>query len=140
METLTLNEAAKLCGRAKSTLSKALKSGKLSYISRDENTGAYSIDPAEVLRVYPEQPVNRSRDRIPTPIETRETVIQDSVLQAKVEVMEQRFADAEKTIEDLRRRLDESTEQERKLMNQLTDQRQTTPEPQKKRFFGLFGG
>ena len=48
---LTLNQAAKECGRAKSTLSKAIKSGKLSAERGDK--GAFLIDPSELHRVFP---------------------------------------------------------------------------------------
>jgi hypothetical protein len=48
---LSLGKAAKEAGVAKSTISKALSSGKLSY--REKNSDAYKIDPAELFRVYP---------------------------------------------------------------------------------------
>ena len=48
---LSLGKAAKEAGVAKSTISKALSSGKLSY--REKNSDGYQIDPAEVFRVYP---------------------------------------------------------------------------------------
>jgi hypothetical protein len=48
---LTLGQAAKEAGVAKSTISKALASGKLSY--REKNSDGYKIDPAELFRVYP---------------------------------------------------------------------------------------
>ncbi len=48
--TLTLGQAAKLCGVPKSTIARAVKSGRLSA-SRDD-LGQYSIDPAELHRVY----------------------------------------------------------------------------------------
>jgi hypothetical protein len=48
---LTLGQAAKEAGVAKSTISKALSSGKLSY--REKNSDGYKIDPAELFRVYP---------------------------------------------------------------------------------------
>jgi hypothetical protein len=50
---LTLGKAAKEAGVAKSTISKALASGKLSY--REKNSDGYKIDPAELFRVYPKQ-------------------------------------------------------------------------------------
>lgn len=50
---LTLGQAAKEAGVAKSTISKALASGKLSY--REKNPEGYKIDPAELFRVYPKQ-------------------------------------------------------------------------------------
>ncbi|HTV33453.1 MAG TPA: hypothetical protein VME69_10205 [Methylocella sp.] len=48
---LTLGQAAKEAGVAKSTISKALASGKLSY--REKSSEGYKIDPAELFRVYP---------------------------------------------------------------------------------------
>ncbi len=50
---LTLGQAAREAGVAKSTISKALASGKLSY--REKNSDGYKIDPAELFRVYPKQ-------------------------------------------------------------------------------------
>ncbi|MGC2224903.1 MAG: hypothetical protein WA624_22345, partial [Methylocella sp.] len=48
---LSRGKAAKEAGVAKSTISKALSSGKLSY--REKNPDGYKIDPAELFRVYP---------------------------------------------------------------------------------------
>jgi len=48
---LTLGQAAKETGLAKSAISRAIKSGRLSAV-RQEN-GNFSIDPAELFRVYP---------------------------------------------------------------------------------------
>ena len=48
---LSLNQAAKHAGIAKSTLSKAIKTGKLSA-EKDQN-GRYRIEPSELYRVYP---------------------------------------------------------------------------------------
>ena len=48
---LTLNQAAKEVGKAKSTLSKAIKSGKLSAALQED--GSYRIDASELFRVFP---------------------------------------------------------------------------------------
>jgi hypothetical protein len=48
---LTLRQAAQLTGKSKSTLTRAIKSGRLSA-SRDAE-GMYAIDPAELARAYP---------------------------------------------------------------------------------------
>ena len=47
---LSLGQAAKETGMDKSTISRAIKSGKLSA-TRKEN-GGYEIDPAELFRVF----------------------------------------------------------------------------------------
>lgn len=47
----TLSEAAKATGKSKTTIHRALKSGKVSASKTD--SGAYSIEPAELHRVFP---------------------------------------------------------------------------------------
>ena len=48
---LTLRQAAELTGKSKSTLTRAIKSGRLSASRSGE--GMYAIDPAELARAYP---------------------------------------------------------------------------------------
>jgi hypothetical protein len=48
---LTLGQAAKETGQSKSTIFKALESGKLSYV--EKTSVGYKIDPAELFRVFP---------------------------------------------------------------------------------------
>jgi len=55
---LTLGEAARLCGVPKSTISRAVKSGRLS--AGRSNDGSYAIDPAELSRVYEFKPPDTS--------------------------------------------------------------------------------
>lgn len=47
----TLGHAARAAGRWKTTLNRAIKTGKLSAVRSEE--GSYTIDPAELQRVYP---------------------------------------------------------------------------------------
>lgn len=53
----SLNEAAIECGRAKSTISKAIARGDLSAknISNNPKLKVYEIDPAELFRVFPKK-------------------------------------------------------------------------------------
>jgi excisionase family DNA binding protein len=51
MPGLSLREAAQQAGTSKSTILRAIQSGRLSAARTDE--GGYSIDPAELCRVYP---------------------------------------------------------------------------------------
>ena len=46
----TLNEAAKAVGKSKTTIHRAIKSGKISASKLD--SGAYSIEPSELHRVF----------------------------------------------------------------------------------------
>lgn len=48
---LSLGEAARHTGLAKTTIHRAIKSGKISAQKNDD--GSYSIDPAELFRAYP---------------------------------------------------------------------------------------
>ena len=89
---ITLNDAAKQSGRAKSTISKALKSGKLSYVSRDKDTGAYEIDPAELSRVFPPKQETAKGDQK----ETLRNPTENSILKVKLEVADQRYEEAQK--------------------------------------------
>jgi hypothetical protein len=50
MPMLTLGQAARLTGFGKTTLTRAIKAGRLSANRRDD--GSYEIDPAELTRVY----------------------------------------------------------------------------------------
>jgi excisionase family DNA binding protein len=54
MALVTLGEASRLVGVGKTTLSRAIKAGRLSASRTD--TGSYEIDPAELHRVYPFKP------------------------------------------------------------------------------------
>ena len=51
MAELTLGQAARLCGRGKTTLTRAIRSGRLSASRRDD--GGYLINVAELERVFP---------------------------------------------------------------------------------------
>jgi len=133
---ISLNEAAKLTGRAKSTISKALKTGKMSYVSKDAKTGAYEIDPAEAERVFPsKQETTKSYQSKNT-----EYPVGNSILQVKLEAMEHRFTDAQNTIEDLRTRLDAESVERRQLTAMLTDQREKPVKPSKRNFWSRLMG
>lgn len=130
---ISLNEAAQRSGRAKSTISKALKSGKMSYVSKDADTGAYEIDPAEVDRVFPPKPKTANGNQK----ETSRNPTENSILQVKLELADQRYEEAQKIIEDLRADRDAWKHQATAL---IEDRRTPTPEEQPKGFFKrLFG-
>lgn len=132
---LSAGEAAKLVGKSVPTITRAIKSGKLSATPRKPR--GWDIDPSELFRVFPA--VTGETNAKSNKLE-RETAIKDSMLQAKLEVMEQRFDDAQATINDLRTRLDAESAERRQLTAQITDQRQNAPEPPRRRLFGLLRG
>lgn len=124
--TLSASQAAKQVGKSVPTITRAIKSGKLSAEPRDG--GGWIIDPAELFRVWPA--ISNVSDATPTKLRN-ETPNETKVLQARLEVTEQRFDDAQRTIEDLRARLDAETTERRQLTAQITDQRDNAPEPRK---------
>lgn len=133
---ISLNEAAKITGKAKSTISKALKSGKMSYVSKDAKTGTYEIDPAEADRVFPKNrklPNSYQSENASNPTES-------NVLEVKLHSLEQRFSDAEKTIEDLRNRLDKSETARERQDVLLADMRKTKPDTSRRSLWARLKG
>lgn len=130
--SVTAGEAAKLVGKSVPTITRAIKSGKLSAKSR--NPKGWIIEKSELFRAF--DPVKNETNSNTSMLE-RETSHNDSVLQVKLEVMEQRLSDALAAVEDYRTRLDAESAERRQLTAQLTDQRQQ-PEPPRKKFLGLF--
>ena len=119
----TAGTAAKAVGKTKSTITKAIASGKLSAIKNDN--GAWEIDASELYRVYP-----------PTPLETVEIEQNDTLKEMgenskEIETLERLLKAAEEQIYDLKTDRDEWRKQANQLL--LTDT--STP---RKRIFGIF--
>ena len=113
----TLGEAAKATGKAKTTIQRAIKSGRISASKTD--AGAYSIDPSELHRVFPAtvaQPAEWNGAQ--PPVNASETA--PEVLRVKIEMLEQQLRREEETTDDLRKRLDRA---ENRIIA-LTDQRE----------------
>lgn len=91
---LTLNKAAQTCGRSKATLLDAIRAGRLSA-PKDER-GRYTIDPAELHRVFPfqipDQSKNRSPEPKPTTLENHPTT---QALEREVDLLREMLAKAE---------------------------------------------
>ena len=89
--------------------------------------GVYQIDPAELNRVYPFN-VDGNRDRTPkTPEETHDEGPSVRELQARLEAAQERLADKETLITDLREDRDRWRQQATAL---LADQRAAPPPDQ----------
>ena len=69
MPKLSLSQAAKLTGKSKSTINRAIKSGKISATRHED--GTYSIDPAELARAFDLEPLEGARRRDADPDGTR---------------------------------------------------------------------
>lgn len=72
MSFLTLSQAARVTSKSKSTLNRAIKTGRLSAIRNED--GTFSIDPSELARVFPKNdkehqesaPQERQEERLGT--------------------------------------------------------------------------
>jgi hypothetical protein len=120
----TLGEAAKATGKSKATISKAIKSGRVS--ARKDETGTFHIDPSELHRVYPPT-VSRELKETPENSGIDGTIRE---LQARLEAAHERLSDKETVIADLREDRDRWRQQATAL---LTDNR---PQSFFKRLFG----
>lgn len=127
---LSASQAAQAVGKSVPTITRAIKSGKLSAERLPQ--GGYAIDPAELHRVWPA--VNRKDDTLGY-ILGRETHHETSVLEAEIEALRTKIADIEaererersqlsETVDDLRRRLDAESAERRALTAQITVHRE----------------
>lgn len=135
---VSLAQAAGATSRSRSTILRTIRAGKLSA-ERDALSGAWSIDMAELARVFPAA-TNSGQDghgngHADDRMRTGETDTPATLLAAA----EARLADAQDQIADLRRRLDEERAERRQTADRLaaaqeriaallTDQR-VKPEP-----------
>ena len=96
---LTIGQAAKETGRSKSTISRAIKTGR---ISAKRNGDRYEIDPAELFRVYPPATVaqpdqsNDTQPPSPTP---------DPATETELRMLREMLERERETVTDLRERL-----------------------------------
>jgi excisionase family DNA binding protein len=115
----TLGQAAKMVGRSKPTIARAIRSGRLSA-SRTQ-TGAFAIDESELHRVFQVSGNGAGSMLRAVPGET------DGTIQATLRVERDRLLaereDLRETIRDLRHRLDSEIEERRRLLALLTDRR-----------------
>jgi hypothetical protein len=144
MASIGLSEAARLTGKPRSTIHRAMKDGCLSYTVGPD--GARLIDPAELERVYPLQAdSNTATDALSVSrnkLQHLDLVAELAAERARVEGLEARLTDAQDQIADLRQQRDREAvervrtqtqlaEAQAKLTALLTDQRQPIPAPTK---------
>lgn len=135
----TLTAAAKEAGVSKGTISKALKSGRLSGDRQED--GSFQIDASELFRVFPRKPVEtqsgtagKQPETVQRPIEAAgersEVPTEMAVLRVELEAARaalrqeredraQERETARETVDDLRRRLDTEQEERRALQRLL---------------------
>jgi len=137
MMLIGLTEASKLTGKDKTTIHRAMKSGRLSFTVGDD--GDRQIDPAELERVFPiklqdggPEVAARNRKKAGSNhVQIAQLTAQLEIERTKTAALEERLADKDGVIDDLRRRLDREGEERRqaqaRLTALLTDQRPKEP-------------
>ena len=123
----TLGDAAKATGKSKTTLHRAIKSGRISASKAED--GSYSIDPAELHRVFPAVTAGTPLGLLPKNDEGR---LSNALAALRIQLeMQEKERDRERaflqeTIADLREDRDKWRQQATSL---LTDQRSEPPNP-----------
>lgn len=136
MKPLNLNQAARTCHKSKSAILEAIRSGRLSANRNDKNE--WQIDPSELFRVYPYEIQNNETEQKnrnqPDTEPKQNSILFKELFEKEKEERERERAQMQETINDLRKRLDEESEERRKLTKLITYQ----PEPTKKKENFLF--
>jgi len=126
----TLSQAASATGKNKTTIQRAIKSGKIS--ANKSHSGSYEIDPSELHRVFPATKQHKKTQQSNETQQLEKTHKNDTldriiklekdiaVLEAQKEGLENQKHQMEETVEDLRKRLDTS---ESRVTALLSDQR-----------------
>ena len=139
----TLGEAAKATGISKASISRAINSGRISAVKKDD--GSFSIEPVELHRVYPPKstvPVTETANGTIRNGDADTCNRSDSnVLQARLDAALEQLRDRDGTIDDLRHRLDRSDEERREAQARVIGLLAGPgPTESKRGFFGrLFG-
>jgi hypothetical protein len=108
----TLGQAARAANVSKTTIQRAIKSGRVSASRQDD--GSYLIDPAELHRAFPRD--GHGDGEMARSVTANAT----GELRVEVEMLRERLADKDAVIDDLRRRLDAEAEERRRLTALLT--------------------
>jgi DNA-binding transcriptional MerR regulator len=108
----TLGQAAKAADVSKTTIQRAIKSGRLSASRQDD--GSYVIDPAELHRVF------SSDGHADSEMASSVTPSGTGELRVEVEMLRERISEKDEAIDDLRHRLDQSEEERRQVQARLT--------------------
>ena len=128
---MNIHQAAKAVGVARSTLYRDIQDGKVS-VGKDGRGKPY-VDVSELERAYGSVTLLETSETVPNGQgETPQKDRKDSGLQREFDLLREQIALLKDERDDLRRRLDEETEERRmtqaKLTALLTHEREKTPE------------
>jgi excisionase family DNA binding protein len=130
---MTVKQAAEATGKSKPTILRAIQAHRISA-AKDELSGAWMIDPAELHRVYP--PASAQSVRTELMIQDASADEAASLRRELATLTAEREREREQLqarIDDLSRRLDGEAAERRRLTAILTDQRAQaiiTPPPE----------
>ena len=121
MTNVSIQQAAKIANVHRTTISRAIESGKLSIVTLDN--GQRCIDPSELSRVFPtERPVVQGGNVQGVMLQSAPTA-HAMVLEARMEELLRLVRTLESDKEDLRRRLDRAEQERGVALRLLEDQR-----------------
>lgn len=127
MALVSISEAARLTGKARSTLHKYIKQGRLSTTT-DQNTGKKNIETSELIRVFGKiSNLSATKNDSVTSVSKlhQETQNDTQSLQAKLQLLEQENTHLKAEKELLSKNLDDI----RQAMLLIESKLPTTPEP-----------
>src|SRR5215208_6803506 len=114
----TFSPPARACGRGKTTLLRAVRSGRISAI-RDEMAGTWLIEESELHRVFPPVPVGPVLGTGDGAPRTGDRNDRTAELEARIAEMIEAQRLRDEAIADLRRRLDEERAERRQTADRL---------------------
>jgi DNA-binding transcriptional MerR regulator len=130
----TIGQAAKESGKSKSTIWKYLKNGTLSAQKNDD--GTYSIDAAELFRVFPPTG-GETFDERPTELNTNHKLsLENEVLKVQLAAQSERI----QTLEADKHFLQEQLQRTTLLLTSVQDAhkpQQETPQPKKRHWWPI---
>ena len=129
----TLGDAAKATGKSKTTLHRAIKSGRISALKAED--GSYSIEPAELHRVFPPVTAGTPKNLLLRNDEEQlgnTLAVLRSQLEMQEKERERERAILQETIADLREDRDKWRQQATSL---LADQRPQPSAPIRRRWW-----
>ena len=120
----SLSQAAKETGKGKSSIHRAIKSGRLSAQRHED--GTYSINAAELFRAFPPAPPEPALEQSQEPYQEPPVTpsAAEEVLRVRVEMLTIQLEREQETVADLRARLDAEAAERRRLTALLTHQEQ----------------
>lgn len=127
---LNASQAAKATGKSIPTITRAIKSGK---ISGEPDGKGYLIEAAELFRVFPatKDDTNNVSNKNANNLghETNKNNHDSAILRREIDMLHEMLEREKDTVRDLRTRLDSESEERRRLTAMLTDQRKPEPAP-----------